>query len=308
MRSRKDKAEDRAGEPPAAHDETPGQRPARGSARARPGDGATSSRSPSRPTRPASPRCCSAATCRRCITRSSDVREGHHGASHDDLSDGYERISRFHLGQLAYLATRLDAMPEGEGTVLDNSCLIFLSNMWAGWKHDNMKLPVVTAGGLGGTLATGRALDYLPAGDENRRALQPVPVDHGPHGRQAGPLRRRHHPPGEPVTLPAAGSAADGGEADGEGAEAAAGDGVQGVADGGGDGDDGGLAGAGRGQVLAVEQHGLDRRGRRESGGRGSAEKRGLRILPPSKSIASNRAPPRPMTTPPRPGCRGGRG
>jgi Protein of unknown function (DUF1552) len=26
-----------------------------------------------------------------------DVREGHHGASHDDLSDGYERISRFHL-------------------------------------------------------------------------------------------------------------------------------------------------------------------------------------------------------------------
>jgi hypothetical protein len=98
-----------------------------------------------------------------------NVREGHHGASHDDLSDGYERISRFHLSQLAYLATRLDAMPEGEGTVLDNSCLIFLSNMWAGWKHDNMKLPVVTAGSLGGTLATGRALDYLPAGDDNRR-------------------------------------------------------------------------------------------------------------------------------------------
>jgi hypothetical protein len=97
------------------------------------------------------------------------VKEGHHGASHNDLSDGYERISRFHLGQLAHLATRLDAMPEGTGTVLDNSCLIFLSNMWSGWKHDNMKLPVVTAGGLGGTLKTGRALDYLYAGDENRK-------------------------------------------------------------------------------------------------------------------------------------------
>lgn len=98
-----------------------------------------------------------------------DVREGHHSASHDDLSDGYERISRFHLSQFAYLATKLDAMPEGEGTVLDHSCLLFLSNMWSGWKHDNMKLPVVTAGGLGGALQTGRALDYLYAGDDNRK-------------------------------------------------------------------------------------------------------------------------------------------
>src|SRR5688572_24076948 len=98
-----------------------------------------------------------------------DVRDGHHGASHDDLSDGYERISRFHLSQLAYLAQRLDAMPEGEGTVLDHSCLLWLSNMWAGWKHDNMKVPVVTLGGLGGTLQTGRSLDYLYAGDDNRK-------------------------------------------------------------------------------------------------------------------------------------------
>ncbi len=98
-----------------------------------------------------------------------DVRDGHHGASHDDLSDGYERISRFHLSQLAYLAQKLDAMPEGEGTVLDNCCLMWLSNMWAGWKHDNMKVPVVTAGGLGGTLETGRSLDYLYAGDDNRK-------------------------------------------------------------------------------------------------------------------------------------------
>jgi hypothetical protein len=98
-----------------------------------------------------------------------DVNQGHHGASHDDLSDGYERISRFHLSQMAHLAQKLDAMPEGEGTVLDNSCLMFLSNMWAGWKHDNMKMPVVTVGGLGGTLTTGRSLDYLYKGDENRK-------------------------------------------------------------------------------------------------------------------------------------------
>ena len=41
--------------------------------------------------------------------------------------------------------------------------------MWAGWKHDNMKLPVVTAGGLGGALKTGRAVDYLYGGDDNRK-------------------------------------------------------------------------------------------------------------------------------------------
>jgi hypothetical protein len=98
-----------------------------------------------------------------------DVNQGHHGASHDDLSDGYERISRFHLSQMAYLAQKLDSMPEGEGTVLDNCCLMFLSNMWAGWKHDNMKVPVVTVGGLGGTLKTGRSIDYLYKGDENRK-------------------------------------------------------------------------------------------------------------------------------------------
>ncbi len=97
------------------------------------------------------------------------VRGDHHSASHDDLSDGYERISRFHLGSFAYLAAKLDTMPEGEGTVLDNTCLLFLSNLWAGWKHDNMKLPVILAGGLGGTLQTGRSLDYLYAGDENRK-------------------------------------------------------------------------------------------------------------------------------------------
>jgi hypothetical protein len=98
-----------------------------------------------------------------------DVREGHHTASHNDTSAGYERIARFHLSQLAYLAKRLDEMPEGEGTVLDNCCLMFLSNMWSGTKHDNKKVPIITAGGLGGTLQTGRVLNYLDAGDGNRK-------------------------------------------------------------------------------------------------------------------------------------------
>ena len=52
---------------------------------------------------------------------------------------------------------------------MDNSCLMFLSNMWIGPKHDNSRLPLVLAGGLGGTLETGRTLDYLQAGDDNRK-------------------------------------------------------------------------------------------------------------------------------------------
>ena len=98
-----------------------------------------------------------------------DVRDAHHSASHNDLSEAYERISRYYVGQLAYLAGRLAEMPEGEGTVLDHSCLLYLSNMWSGERHDNTRLPVLTVGGLGGALETGRVLDFRKAGDEKRR-------------------------------------------------------------------------------------------------------------------------------------------
>jgi hypothetical protein len=97
------------------------------------------------------------------------VKDGHHSASHNNNSDGYERIARFHLSQLAYLATKLDGMAEGDGTVLDNTCLMWINNMWIGRKHDNTRLPLVLAGGLGGTLKTGRTLNYLDEGDENRK-------------------------------------------------------------------------------------------------------------------------------------------
>ena len=98
-----------------------------------------------------------------------NVRHSHHSASHRDLSDSYEQITRYYCSQVAYLASKLDQMPEGEGTVLDNSCLLFLSNMWSGSKHDSTKLPVLQLGSLGGTIETGRVIDYLEKGDENRK-------------------------------------------------------------------------------------------------------------------------------------------
>jgi hypothetical protein len=98
-----------------------------------------------------------------------DVRTAHHPTSHEDHSDAYERVTRYYVSQLAYLAGRLAAMPEGETTVLDNSCLMFVSNMWSGSRHDSGKLPVLLVGGLQGTLATGRVLDYTGRGDDHRK-------------------------------------------------------------------------------------------------------------------------------------------
>ncbi len=98
-----------------------------------------------------------------------DVRLAHHPASHEDKSDAYERVSRYYVSQLAYLAGRLAAMPEGEGTVLDNSCLMFISNLWSGSAHDSGKVPLLLVGGLGGSLAGGRVLNYLDRGDDNRK-------------------------------------------------------------------------------------------------------------------------------------------
>ena len=120
-----------------------------------------------------------------------EVREGHHAASHNNNSDGYERIARFHLSQFAYLASKLDSMPEGNGTVLDNSCLMFLSNMWIGRKHDNTRLPLVLAGGLGGTLQTGRDAGLHEGRGRKSEDVQPVPFADGPDGREARSFRRR---------------------------------------------------------------------------------------------------------------------
>jgi hypothetical protein len=99
-----------------------------------------------------------------------EVKQAHHGASHANNTDEYERITRWHVEQYAYLAAKLDSMPEGNGSVLDNTCLMFLSNLWIGRTHNNSRLPMVLAGGLGGTLQTGRTLDYTKSADEERKA------------------------------------------------------------------------------------------------------------------------------------------
>ncbi len=92
------------------------------------------------------------------------VSGGHHQISHhenhDDKLEQYKRINCWHLAQYAYLLERLRSFKEGDGTVLDNSMILFGAGMRDGNAHSPRDLPIVLAGKGGGTLATGRHLAY----------------------------------------------------------------------------------------------------------------------------------------------------
>ncbi|MBG87135.1 MAG: hypothetical protein CMO80_09580 [Verrucomicrobiales bacterium] len=83
----------------------------------------------------------------------------HHLLSHNDTED-WLKVNRFFIEQLAYIAGRLDAIQEGDRTLLDNCALMLTSSMLTG-HHDAKKLPVVLLGGAGGQIRGGRILDYL---------------------------------------------------------------------------------------------------------------------------------------------------
>jgi hypothetical protein len=83
----------------------------------------------------------------------------HHLLSHTDGAD-WLKVNQFFTQQVAYLAGKLDAVREGDRTLLDNSMVLYLSSMMTGG-HDNRQLPVALAGRGGGTIRTGRVLDYL---------------------------------------------------------------------------------------------------------------------------------------------------
>ncbi len=83
----------------------------------------------------------------------------HHLLSHTDGAD-WLKVNQFFTQQVAYIAEKLDAVQEGGRTLLDNSMILYLSSMMTGG-HDNRQLPVVLLGRGGGTIRTGRTLDYL---------------------------------------------------------------------------------------------------------------------------------------------------
>ena len=82
----------------------------------------------------------------------------HHLLSHSDSAD-WLKVNRFFTEQIAYIARRLDAIQEGERTLLDNTMLLFCSSMMTG-NHNADQLPVMLLGGAGGRVKGGRVLDY----------------------------------------------------------------------------------------------------------------------------------------------------
>jgi len=105
--------------------------------------------------------------------------EGVQGALHLDLTHNgrvaekeamYLKTNQFHAAQFAYVTSRMKAISEGETTLLDNSILMFASSLFDGDLHGAEQLPILLAGKGGGSLQTGRILDYLDRGDTNRRA------------------------------------------------------------------------------------------------------------------------------------------
>jgi hypothetical protein len=92
------------------------------------------------------------------------VPEGHHDLSHHG-NDAKKKqkirdINTFHVKQLAYLLERMKSIPEGEGTLLDHSMIVYGSGNSDGNAHNHDDLPVLLAGRAGGTIQTGRHLRY----------------------------------------------------------------------------------------------------------------------------------------------------
>ncbi len=105
--------------------------------------------------------------------------EGVRGSLHLDLTHNgrdpvreamYLKTNQFHAQQFAYLVGRMKEIDEGGRSLLDSSLLLFCSNLFDGDRHQADQMPMLLAGRAGGSLKTGRVLDFLNLGGENRRA------------------------------------------------------------------------------------------------------------------------------------------
>jgi hypothetical protein len=66
------------------------------------------------------------------------------------------RINTFHAEMFAYLLTKMKSTPDGDGTLLDNSMIVYGSAINDGNSHSHVDLPVLIAGHAGGLLKGGR--------------------------------------------------------------------------------------------------------------------------------------------------------
>jgi hypothetical protein len=96
--------------------------------------------------------------------RSVGVPEAHHGLSHHmNAAEKIEKLAciNFHHVELfSKLVAKMAATPDGDGTLLDHSLLVYGSGLSDGNAHHHHDLPVLLVGGVNGAFKTGRHVQY----------------------------------------------------------------------------------------------------------------------------------------------------
>jgi hypothetical protein len=119
-----------------------------------------------------------------------------HGGSHHAEDPGriaqFARLNRYHVEMLAYLVGKLDGIREGDGTLLDNSLVLYGSNMGNSNQHLHYDVPHVLVGGASGRLKGDRHLAYqsrtIPTGNLLLSCLHLCGVEADSFGDSTGPL------------------------------------------------------------------------------------------------------------------------
>ena len=92
--------------------------------------------------------------------RNVGVSEGHHDLSHHGHDEAKKKkiaeINLFHMRQFAYFMEKLKGVREGEGTLLDNSMIVYGSGIGDGNAQNHDNLPILLAGRGGGAISPGR--------------------------------------------------------------------------------------------------------------------------------------------------------
>jgi hypothetical protein len=92
------------------------------------------------------------------------VHGSHHEISHHkedpDQLRQYLLINQWHTAQYAYMLDRMRQIPEGDGTLLDHSMILYGAGMRDGNSHNPHNLPLVLGGSAGGTISPGRHIMY----------------------------------------------------------------------------------------------------------------------------------------------------
>jgi hypothetical protein len=92
------------------------------------------------------------------------VPEPHHSVSHHGNNPAtiakLTKINNYHMTLLAYFIDKLAKTPDGDGTLLDHSLILYGSSMSNSNEHNHFPLPLVLVGGASGRLQGGRHLKF----------------------------------------------------------------------------------------------------------------------------------------------------